>query len=451
MKFLYIIPEYTPYSQGGIATFYAHLLPALSRLGYHVHVLVANPLITPFESYTNNQIQVDCLSREQIRDMLPRFSHYAATPELQRHLATAWAAWEYTRGGQGFDRVETADWGLLFAPWAIANERPPTVVQCHASMGQIDDHDPQSGSELHGHLLRLIERDCLALMDELQTYGRANQQDWEVRLGRPITYIPPAFSATLPSQLSESPAAEWSSSERGLVVGRIQYWKGAIALCEALQQMGDEAPNLDWVGRDTPYQSAQQSMGTYLTRTYPQVWGQRVQALGSLPPAEVAQRQRQASFIVVPSTWDVFNLSAVEGMAQGRVVICSTGAGAAELIQPGETGFVFPAGDSEALADCLRQVQQMSSAERETMGQRAQAMVKDQLQPEAIAQRRSEIYQKLCWQSQPHAKADDWLIKAVSPAPSLAKPEAFLDHLPLRSLLGYCGQRLVQKSFAQVH
>jgi len=71
-----------------------------------------------------------------------RFDRYRLMPELQRHLAAAWAAWERANGGAGFDVTETTDWGLLFIPWIVEESRPPVLVQLHGSIGQIDFHDP---------------------------------------------------------------------------------------------------------------------------------------------------------------------------------------------------------------------------------------------------------------------------------------------------------------------
>lgn len=458
MRLLYVIPEYPPFSQGGIATFYRHLLPAIAKAGHRVRVLVANAFMDPFAAYEQDSVEVECLELERVQALLPRYSTYAAMPYLQRYLATAWAAWEKVQGEKrSIDLIETTDWGLLFAPWAVDAARPPTLVQCHASIGQIDSYDPQAGMELQGHLIRFIENYGLEALDAVQTYSALNQRCWAQMLRYPPQHIPPALTAPasasapiadaslrdrgLKSQGPEGQALEG----RGLVVGRIQQWKGPLVLCEALHQLGDQAPRIDWVGRDTCYRNSQQSMGDYLRQQYPNVWGQQIRALGAVPPETVAQLQRSADFVVVPSTWDVFNLSAVEAMAQEKVVICSQGAGAAELIDHGRNGLSFPRGDSSALADCLQHCQQMSPAERQAMGQAAGETIRDQLAPAKIAQRRITSYDELITRGTSTAAAHPWLAHAVHPTPPLTQPHAFLDYLPLRSLLTYCGQRLLQK------
>lgn len=464
MNLLYVVPEYPPYSQGGIATFYRHLLPRIAQRGHRVRVLVANAFMDPFEAYDAEGIRVDCIEAGRIQALLPRYNRYAATPYLQRYLATAWAAWEQAEGGAGMDRVETTDWGLLFAPWAIAPQRPPTLVQCHASIGQIDACDPQAGQELQGHLIRLIERQGLAALDGIQTYSALNQRAWQRELQLPIDYIPPAFSlscspnATAPNATAPNPTAPNPTGDsiadanlvlppeptpvQGLVVGRIQQWKGSLVLCEAMQRLGSQAPIVQWIGRDTPYRHSP-SMSAYLSQQYPEVWGKTVQPIGSRSPEIVAQLQARAGFVLVPSTWDVFNLSGVEAMAQGQVVIVSEGAGVAEWIESGRNGFSFPAGDSNALADCIRLAQGLSDPERRAIGAAARATVLAQLDPGAIADRRLAHYAGL---EQTLAPPSDWLTLAVHPQEPLANPQAFLNDLSLRSLLGYCARRLVQKS-----
>jgi hypothetical protein len=47
-------------------------------------------------------------------------------------------------------------------PPAIEAKRP-LVVQCHGSIGQIADHDPIAGKATENLLVRLIERDVLAV------------------------------------------------------------------------------------------------------------------------------------------------------------------------------------------------------------------------------------------------------------------------------------------------
>jgi glycosyltransferase involved in cell wall biosynthesis len=229
----------------------------------------------------------------------------------------------------------------------------------------------------------------------------------------------------------------------GLVVGRLQSWKGPEVLCEALRRLGTAAPKIGWVGADTAFQQPGRRMSEHLVEAFPDVWGRKLVALGRRAPAEAASLQAGARFVVVPSTWDVFNLSAVEAMGYRRVVICSDGAGAAELIRDGINGFRFPAGDAAALADRLAKAIALSESQRNDMGEQAQATVMSELDPVRIADRRMQRYESLAARRDARcAPPIDGLFAANSP---VQEPLAFLDRLPLRRIARYTLGRALRK------
>lgn len=438
MKLLFILPEYPPHSGGGIATFYRHTLPEIASLGHQVHVLVGSAFTSKLPSYQADGITVEFLDDEAVSANLSKFNRYYLIPEFQRHLAAAWTAWEQVNGGKGYDIVETTDWGMLFVPWIASVDSPPIVVQLHASIGQIDFHDPQLDSQLNGSLVRLVEAGLLAAADELQTYSQFNASAWKHLLNREITYIPPALSAADKVDLPVK-------SSNGLVVGRIQHWKGPTILCEALRLLREKAPTIDWIGRDMFYRESGASMTAYLAQTYPDIWGNKVRPLGTFPSEETSQLQAKAKFMVVPSTWDVFNYTCIEGMTQAQIVLCSRGAGAADLITDGVNGFTFAANDAKALAESLDALLSLSTTEREQMGKAAQQTILTKLTPAKIAKARIQAYENLKSRGRLSVRPNSWLLDAVSPNQPIEKPLAFLDYLPLKQLSTYVLNRSLKK------
>lgn len=81
-----------------------------------------------------------------------------------------------------------------------------------------------------------------------------------------------------------------------------------------------------------------------------------VTMLGAVPAEAVPMWFAAADVCVVPSRTESFGLVAVEAMACGTPVIAADIGGLRETITHGENGFLFPAGDSIALAEQLRQV-----------------------------------------------------------------------------------------------
>ncbi|NJR62961.1 MAG: glycosyltransferase family 4 protein [Cyanobacteria bacterium CRU_2_1] len=200
-----------------------------------------------------------------------------------------------------------------------------------------------------------------------------------------------------------------------------------------------------WIGRDTVFRQLDSSMSDYLAQHYPKIWHQQIQCLGALSAVETRQYQRGAGFILVPSTWDVFNYACVEGMAYGRAVLCSDGAGAADLIETGVNGIRFKPNDPQALATALEHWMGLSVAQRSQMGQAAQDTVRTVLNPSVIAQTRAAAYAKLIHQGRSHVKLNDWMKAAIAPHQPMSNPLAFLDYLPLKNLAQYVVNRGLKK------
>ncbi len=86
----------------------------------------------------------------------------------------------------------------------------------------------------------------------------------------------------------------------------------------------------------------------------------RARALGIAPDVAVTGFQQDVrpflaacDAVVLTSRTEAFSLAAVEAMALGKPVVHSAVGGAAEMIEPGRTGWLFPAGDTAALVERL--------------------------------------------------------------------------------------------------
>ncbi len=352
MKLLLVTPEFPPDHGGGIITFYGNLVPALRGLGCCVSVLKGSAYIHGEAAYEHDGTQVTVLERERFQNWLQRFDHFAMFPELQRHLAAAFALHEQAKAGEGFDAVEVTDWGLLFLPWVI-DSKPRVLVQLHGSAGQIAHREPVAGHEAEGVFTLLLERTALATASSLATYSRSNVDWWESILERPVHYSPP------PLQLEEMKTRNVASGDPWLTVGRIQDWKGPHVACAAWRILGAVLVGLEWVGRDVIQGRTGLSTDSSLQRQFPDVWRKTIHPVGQLPPGEVKQKMSAARAVLVPSTWDVFNLVTAEAMTLGKVVVVSDGAGAADLIENDVNGFTFENGNAAALAELVQLVEKL--------------------------------------------------------------------------------------------
>ena len=442
MKLLYLLPEYVTNAGGGIITFYRHFLPLLAAQGHEVRVIVgsgvtaaASPAPTVIDG-----VSVETLDHALLDQYHARFARYAAMPGLRRYLAGAWAMWAQAGRGEDYDLVEAADWGLLFLPWVI-EQGPPTVVQFHGSMGQIDLHDPVRGEEAQGNLIRMIECAGVSRATSAQANSRANADFWQRQTGRTVDRILPAWQPLIPFDPSVPKTC------RGLVVGRVQRWKGPEVLCQALQLLGPKAPAIDWMGRDTPFESRNVLTSHHLRQNWPDIWGKVVKHRPQQPFEQTAQLQAGAAFIIVPSLWDTFNFTCVEAMGSGTPVICSTGAGASELIEDGVNGFVFENGNTESLAGALDRLLALSPEARQAIAEAGRQTVLHELAPATVCRQRVASYENVLHAGLREAlPADDFLRLACAPGNAAENTSLdFLDHLPLRGLLDYSARRSLRK------
>lgn len=126
-----------------------------------------------------------------------------------------------------------------------------------------------------------------------------------------------------------------TSRRGGLFIGRLAAEKGVDVLIEALREL----PNvgLDVIG-DGPERRKIES--------HPQL-----NSLGWLAPAEVHERMRRASYLVMPSIWyENFPRTLVEAFANGLPVLASHLGAMAELVDHGRTGLLFEPGSAPDLA-----------------------------------------------------------------------------------------------------
>jgi glycosyltransferase involved in cell wall biosynthesis len=435
VKILFVIPEYAPDFGGGIGTYYRHLIPPLREAGFDITVMKGSAFVHGNASYEHDGVRVSPLETARYLKWRDRFNHFAMFPELRCHLAASFALHEQAGAGEGFDAVEVTDWGMLFLPWVIA-PKTRVVVQLHGSVGQISYHEPVTGREAEATLSMLLEQSALREANTLCSTSRGNGLWWEQSLKRAVVYLPPP----LPAQSLNGQSA---TGDTWLTVGRIQHWKGPQVACAAWNILGQAAPQLEWVGRDTIRGLTGETTSAWLQTHFRHTWGRRIVPVGQMSPDDVKNRMRAAKALLVPSTWDVFNLGAAEAMAFGKVVVASTGVGAVDLIEHGVNGFTFPNGDAAVLAELVHTIEQMDDGALRAIGRAAAATVRKTLNPMGIAEQKTSLYQQLPASCPAQSS---WLQECLSPCPDRA-PLKFLDNLPLKDLSRYVVQRSARKVF----
>ncbi|MBU2955608.1 glycosyltransferase [Marinobacter sp. F3R08] len=89
-----------------------------------------------------------------------------------------------------------------------------------------------------------------------------------------------------------------------------------------------------------------------------------------------------------------FSNAIVEYMQAGLPVVCSRVGGNPEAVEDGETGFLYPCGDVEVLANHLRMLSDNSEL-RQRIGDNALISARERFSMEAMVARHQDIYEKL--------------------------------------------------------
>ncbi|MGF6088812.1 glycosyltransferase [Pseudomonas sp. 18173] len=130
-----------------------------------------------------------------------------------------------------------------------------------------------------------------------------------------------------------------------LFVGRLDYQKGFDVLLKAFAKVQRSDLKLTVVGSAVNEDSVE----------CPPMEG--VEYLPWVTPNEVQALYQKADALIVPSRWEGFAMVPLEGMAMGLPVIASNCTSLPELVTNEVSGYVFPSGDHQALADVLAKIQ----------------------------------------------------------------------------------------------
>jgi glycosyltransferase involved in cell wall biosynthesis len=157
-----------------------------------------------------------------------------------------------------------------------------------------------------------------------------------------------------------------------------------------------------------------------LAGRFPAVDGRNFLYHGVLEPGRVPALMAEADFVCVPSLWDVFNLSAVEAMELGRVVLCSRQAGAEMLIEDGVNGFLFEPECPGDLAEKLKRISLLDQEQRRAIGKAAQESIRTKLITEVLLRERIAYYQKVA-ETKPETNRNCFLPEILEPKPVVEK------------------------------
>jgi len=292
---------------------------------------------------------------------------------LQKHVVFgAWFA--AIAAGYALARLSRVDPGR---GWAAVMAIPIAASTLFATMGQ--------AAALYGvwpNSSALIN----VLRSEVQSHGGVYlAEDFDVEAYYLRDKVPWQRWEHVPEPSKTPPTA--------LFVGRIEPRKAPELLVEAVQMLRRELPDVKAVFA-RGFRAGPDGR--------PQMFWANGKAsildgcdfLGHVADAEMEALLSKARVIVQPSALESFGLAAAEGMASGRPAIVTDTCGIADFIRQAAGGDVVHPGDPCALAAALKPYL-CSPDLAKAVGTRAKNAVREQLDPDYIAARTEQLYERI--------------------------------------------------------
>ncbi|UXH79496.1 glycosyltransferase [Roseateles amylovorans] len=160
------------------------------------------------------------------------------------------------------------------------------------------------------------------------------------------------------------------AGRRLLCVGRLSEQKGHLLLIEAAALVAAQEPDFELVlaGDGELRQPIEERIAALKL-------GGHVRITGWIGSDQVRTEMLAARALVLASFAEGLPVVVMEAMALGRPVVSTGIAGIPELVQPGDNGWLVPAGDAQALADAMLACLRCEGEELQRMGESARTRV----------------------------------------------------------------------------
>lgn len=370
MKLAYVLNTYPE----GSHTFIRREIAALERLGHEVHRFAMRaPAIAPVDpADTAEEVKTHYVLHQGAGALAAAVAQCAGRGGLARATRLAWRA--ARRAGQG--RLRHAAY-LAEACYLAGRLRRAGVHHIHAHFGTNAATVAMLTSTLTGipfsftvHGPEEFDRpEALDLPEKLRraafsvavsSYGRSQLCRWSAPEIWPRIKV--VHCGIDPDDFNEPPGVP--PETRLVCIGRFAEQKGHLTLIEAMGLLGDDVPPLTLVGDGPLRREIEQAIARLGL-------GDRIELTGWLCGDEVRARLAAAQALVMPSFAEGLPVVIMEAMAMRRPVIATYIAGIPELVMPGKTGWLVPAGDATALASAIRALAAAPPEELDRMGRAA--------------------------------------------------------------------------------
>ena len=122
----------------------------------------------------------------------------------------------------------------------------------------------------------------------------------------------------------------------------------------------------------------------------------KVELVGFQSGKQLWKLVENSACVVVPSEWyEASGYTACEAQAMGKPIVVTDAGGLPENMLDGETGFICPMKDENALKNAINCILELSDEQYKNMSENSVANAKKLFLAQAYAQRLEEIYKQL--------------------------------------------------------
>ena len=189
-------------------------------------------------------------------------------------------------------------------------------------------------------------------------------------------------------------AAQWRLDDGLAVVmlpGRLTRWKGQVVFIEAIAKLKRHDVRCVLVGDDQGRTGYRTELEALIEKHDLSEIVRFIDHCNDMPAALML-----ADVVVSASTDpEAFGRIVPEAQAMGRPVIVSNHGGARETVVEGETGWLTPPGDSDALAEAIARVLNLPESARNKMAKKAIANVRENFSRQTMCSKTLQIYNEV--------------------------------------------------------
>lgn len=408
MKIIFVSKEYPPSPRSyGIGTYVWESANALSRAGHQVTVLAASDDALSRRDRIVEGIRV--IRLPDVEKNVPR----PLTWELvtsSRSLGTVYslqAYWKVRRLGIAYrtavsecleklidegsaEIVEFAGYRGESLVWAARHRRIPMVVRAHGRTAWVH-RSWRSWVVPRERLMNAWETKELIAADRVTVVAPHMIQNVSKRVN--VSRIHAIYNGIDTARwLAINEGGEQLTAKDVLFVGSLVKSKGTFLLIEAAEML---RRTMHWDGRLLLVGRCGTEFENYVRRRWKSVsslpnW---IRALGHCERDSLDSMYATAGVCCLPSYNEGLNYTGLEALAAGAILVGSS-QGMAELIRGG-AGFLFPAGDRNALCSALASALALDQDARQSMRARGRLVAHRDFNIAMIAEQMVESYRAI--------------------------------------------------------